>query len=344
VPFGAGEMTSRRGLAATVMSLVLVVGSEGSPTSARHSKKAYSHRVAVLALGDVSGLRSEVARVLSSAGLTVVATSLADAAARGVGYGGSLNPTREEVRRLAAAIGCEVVVLGASSVVERETADPDLRWDAFAGLFLVDGRSGVLLRYQGWQVFGSGRDRAVLQLFSGMSLDVATWPSRLPETGSESGADIANSEAGVYLDFVTQPEGRADVVPPRFFFRPVPKYTKDADRVHANATVELIVEFNADGSYGRIDVERWAGFGLDEAAILAVRSSKFWPARRGGIAMRSRAMLRFNFRFRGDEPLSPVAAIEDRLVAEPPRESDSNPQRSLEIDVADGQPLTKNHH
>ena len=335
-------MTSRRGFAATVMCLVLVIVAEGSPSLARDSKTAYSHRVAVLALGDVSGLRSEVARVLSSAGLTVVAASLADAATRGVGYAGSLNPTREEVRRMAAAIGCEVVVLGASSVVERESPDPDRRWDAFAGLFLVDGRSGALLRYQGWQVLGSERDRAVLQLYSAMSTDVATWPSRLSESGSESGADAANDEAGELLDFVTQPEGRGDVIPPRFFTRPIPAYTMDADRVHATATVELIVEFLSDGSYGRIDVERWAGFGLDEAAIVAVRSSKFWPARRGGIAMRSRAMLRFNFRFRGDEPLSRVAAIGDMLVADARPESDSIPRHPLEIDVADGPSQTRN--
>lgn len=259
----------------------------------------YSPRVAVLGLGGVERLRAETRLVLSAAGATIVADGLADAAARGVGYDGSLNPTRDDVRRLVSAIGAEIVVLGTSSVLERESADPSRRWDAFAGVFLIDGRSGRLLRYRGLSFLDASREAAEARLISAVAAEVATWIDLVRSDGIEV-ADGWNSEDATFVDFVSQPEGSPGLIPPRFFSRPVPDYTPDADRVHATATVELLVEFLADGSYGRIDVARWAGFGLDEASIFAVRSSKFWPARRDGVSVPARAMLRFNFRFRED--------------------------------------------
>ena len=51
-------------------------------------------------------------------------------------------------------------------------------------------------------------------------------------------------------------------------------------------------------SFGPIEVVRWAGFGLDEAARAAVAAATFYPARLGEEPVSARALLRFNFRFR----------------------------------------------
>lgn len=297
-------MTARRGSLTVLVFVVVVLGSVASSQGAESLRSLPKPRVAVMPLGDVGALRSEVTRLLEDSGLIVVAGGLGDAAARGVGYDGSLNPTKDEVRRLAAAIGCEILVLGASSVVERESSDPERRWDAFAGLFLVDGRTGNLVRYQGTQIFARDRDDAERKLRSAVGAEVASWPSRAAEAEAIRLEAPARTADATLLDFVTRPEGTAEDIPPRFFARPVPAYTSDADRVHASATVELLVEFRADGTYGRLDVVRWAGFGLTESAIEAVRAAKFWPARHRGVMRSARAMLRFNFRFRGDEPVS----------------------------------------
>lgn len=287
------------GLVAAVL-LLLVTSSTGAQNV--RSPSDSSPRVAVLGLGGVETLRAEVRRVLADDGATVVADSLADAAARGVGYDGSLNPIRDDVRRLVSAIGVEIVVLGTSSVVERESADPNHRWDAFAAVFLVDGRSGRLLRYRGMVILDATRAAAETRLIAAVAAEVATWIDRVRSDEGTVG-DTRNTEDSAFVDFVSQPEGRSGLIPPRFFSRPVPAYTPDADRAHVTATVELLVEFLADGTYGRIEVVRWAGFGLDESSVAAVRSSKFWPARRDGISIPARAVLRFNFRFLGDEPV-----------------------------------------
>lgn len=259
-----------------------------------------AHRAAVLPLSGFVPLRSEVARLLAGSGVATLDFGLADAASRGVGFNGSLNPTKDEIRRVASAIGCDILVLGTSSVAERESTDPARRWDAFAGLFLVDGRSGNLLHYNGLRYFGSERADVERLLLDAVAVEVKSWSKRirLLDRVIDERPEIGSPES--FLDFVSNPEGSPNEIPPRFFSRPVPAYTTDADRIHATATVELLVEFLADETYGRIELVRWAGFGLDESAIAAVRASKFWPARKNGRLVPARAMLRFNFRFRDD--------------------------------------------
>ena len=66
------------------------------------------------------------------------------------------------------------------------------------------------------------------------------------------------------------------------------------------ATVDLVVEFGADGTIGPVEVSRWAGFGLDEAAAESVRARPFLPATVAGKPVSCRALLRYNFRVRDE--------------------------------------------
>lgn len=270
--------------------------------------------MAVLAIGELPGIREAISEELARGGCTVLDRDLVDAAARGVGYDGSLNPEREDVRRLAAAIGAEVLVLGRASVVERDVPDVSQRWDGFAGLFLVDGRNGNLIWYKGIRSAAASLAQASDALNRAVSAEVREWPGRVAAAGA--GPVVPDPADDGVVDLVSSPDGGGEVIPPRFFSRPRPEYTADADRGHVIATVDLIVEFRSDGTYGRIDVRRWAGFGLDASAISAVRSSRFWPARRQGAGVSARALLRFNFRFR-DQPGPPGASERSVPAARP---------------------------
>jgi hypothetical protein len=149
------------------------------------------------------------------------------------------------------------------------------------------------------------------ELRKGLDETVAGWPAlceaavarrmrgaRADSTaGSEPAADPQAARPDGVVDLVATPDAPG-VTPPRFFKRPAPEFTEDADRAHVVATVDLAVTFEADGTYGPVEVLRWAGFGLDESAISAVRACKFYPARKDGNPVAARALLRFNFRFR----------------------------------------------
>ena len=83
---------------------------------------------------------------------------------------------------------------------------------------------------------------------------------------------------------------------PRAFRHLIPAYPETAAQAEAEATVDVLVDLDATGEVTRVEVARWAGFGLDEATVETVRRLHFFPAMRNGVAIPIRVLLRYNFR------------------------------------------------
>ena len=83
---------------------------------------------------------------------------------------------------------------------------------------------------------------------------------------------------------------------PRPYRRWIPPYPETAARAEAEATVDVLLDLDASGEVTRVEVARWAGFGLDEATVDTVRRLHFFPAMRNGVAVPIRVLLRYNFR------------------------------------------------
>ena len=281
------------GLVRAAIACVLAIHSvgTGSPSQAQTA--------AVLDVGDAA-TRSALADAVGRAGFRIVDIARVDAACRGAGYSGSVNLTLDEAHRLALAVGADVLVLGVASIVERAGSAGRPRFvDAFLGAFLVDGASGRLLSYVGLRGEGPDGDAARARLVGRVGDGISAWATLAAEAeASRLDGTNALPWSPSAIDVGVDTGGDGSVSPPRFFQKPAPRFTDDADRAHAVATVDLLVQFNADGTYGPIEVRRWAGFGLDAEAIDAVRARKFWPARRGNEPVTTRALLRYNFRFR----------------------------------------------
>ena len=58
----------------------------------------------------------------------------------------------------------------------------------------------------------------------------------------------------------------------------------------------MLVDLDAGGEVMRVEVVRWAGFGLDEVTVENVRRLHFFPAMRDGVAIPIRVLLRYKFR------------------------------------------------
>jgi hypothetical protein len=278
-------------------ALRLMAGAALVAALPRDAPAALRPRVAVLAPAGEPWAREATSRALATAGVGgVLDPSLVDAAARGASHDGSLNLTLEDARRLALVTGADALVLSYASIVERESDKPERRHDGFVGLFLVDGRTGRLVRYRGVAAFAESATSARGRIEAAVAQEVGGWGGPLAVLGDPERVEPVRP--AVELDLVASPDPPPGGIPPRFFRRPVPKFTDEADRAHVVATVDLVIHFNADATYGPIEVVRWAGFGLDESAVEAVRSVTFYPARLGGRPVSARALLRFNFRFR----------------------------------------------
>src|SRR3712207_1935958 len=109
--------------------------------------------VAILDFGETeTGQRaaSKLSTALVSgarAGMAVLDRAQSRAAARGIGYSGSLNMTLAEARDLGAAIGCDFFVTGNAQVLRRSSSAAPVYYEAYASIFIVSARTGRLVMW-----------------------------------------------------------------------------------------------------------------------------------------------------------------------------------------------------
>ncbi|HZI17824.1 MAG TPA: TonB family protein [Pyrinomonadaceae bacterium] len=280
--------------------------------------------VAVLDLGATeTGERAagRLAKLLAGAAgetkVSVLNRGLARAAARGVGYAGSLNLTLVEARDLGAAVGCDFYVTGDAQTVRRSSSERAVYFEAYATLFVVGTRTGRLVRWSRPAVEADAPERAEAALLAlldeeaarllasvaeARALEAGGTPSRPPaDSGVTDGAgDSGDSDdsggAGEEVLDLTSGESFKGLREPAPFSRLRPAYTDAASRAEAEATVDVVAEIGADGRVRGVRVVRWAGFGLDEEVAATVRRMNFRPATLDGEPRTARVLLRYNFR------------------------------------------------
>jgi TonB family protein len=276
-------------------------------------------RVAVLDFGETEeGRRAadRVAALLEVAGptkLVLVDRGLARAAARGAGYSGSLNLTLKEARDLGAAIGCDFYMTGDAQTLRRSSLSAQDYQEAYASVFVVSARTGRLVLWDRPAAEGATTEEAAGRLApeltrrAGGSYRVAILRAFEDEEGARRVRAAGDFEEGVgVIDLSTDEETRArvDVRDPVPYRRVRPAYPETAERAGAEATVDAAVEVGADGAVARVEIVRWAGFGLDDAVTATVRRMHFRPATRDGVPVPVRVLMRYNFRKpqKGREP------------------------------------------
>jgi TonB family protein len=263
-------------------------------------------KIAVLDFSETSTgkLASEkVATTLRSIpSLSVVDRDLARAAALGAHYTGSLNLELSAARDLGAAIGCDFFVLGESQTVRRSPSTGSVYFESYAAAFLVSARSGKLIAWERPNVKDStstGAERLLLDLL-GKDETRQRYLIALQKAQED---ERHEREVAVARDTPVIEEGsdesdndKRNFRPPRPYRRLRPIYPESAAVADAEGTVDVLVELDQNGEVKQVEVERWAGFGLDEATVSTVRQLHFSPAIRDGIAIPIRVLLRYNFR------------------------------------------------
>ena len=87
-------------------------------------------------------------RFRSSGELRVADADLSRAAAKGIGYAGSLNLSLGEARDLGAALATEFYVLGDAQTLRRSSFENPVYFESYCSLFLVSSRTGRLLLWE----------------------------------------------------------------------------------------------------------------------------------------------------------------------------------------------------
>jgi TonB family protein len=263
---------------------VAVLDMGGSPTAARVAERL-SKRLASF--------------VLKGTALSVLDRGMSAAAARGVGYAGSLNMTLADARALGAAVGCDFYLAGDAQTIRRSSSARPVYFESYASVFVVSARTGRLVMWDRPAAEAATAEEAEASLLATLERDAATL---------YAGAVAAEAEREERERFEPEPAPAAvidlsadggagsDLREPAPYRSLRPAYTEAASRAEAEATVDVSVEISADGRVGHVEVVRWAGFGLDEEVVSTVRRMNFRPAERDGERVAVRVLLRYNFR------------------------------------------------
>jgi hypothetical protein len=309
--------------AATIPAVLLLLAHSSAHDYPKHIDRAAhvtfqnSPRVALIGFARQRGtnesrhIEEAITEALSRDNrVTLIDQSLVQPALVGIGYDGSINMSKDEARRLAAAIGCDFVIIGKSEALTRSARENESHEEAYAGVMIVDARTGSLAAFDFVSEKGDTREAALAGLVKTLSARASGYVDRIAQfTGAHVTKDSVRDAARLQVEEKIEDipdEGSPRAVgfaPPEFLNRVKPEYTADAELADITATVESMVVFRLNGEVGRVEITRWAGFGLEDSAERAIRQLKFKPAVRDGKPVSVRALIRYNFR-RVSEPIS----------------------------------------
>jgi TonB family protein len=271
------------------------------------SSRAQAIKVSVLDFGPqpIAQRSSDMLRdrFRASGAVQVGDADLGRAAAKGIGYSGSLNLTITEARDLGAALAAEFYIIGDAQTLRRSSFEKPVYFEAYCSIFLVSTHTGKLLFWDRPSFVSDEATRAEALLsqyiadpaFTSRLLAVikkAQDEERIQRTVLVTPVDAVIEEA---------PEDEKTAADqglrfPRPYRRLRPAYPNTAARAEAEAVVDVAVDVGADGEVGEVQIVRWAGFGLDESTVATVRQLHFFPAMKNSAPIPMRVLLRYNFR------------------------------------------------
>jgi TonB family protein len=263
--------------------------------------------LAVLDFGEpnVARLASETfaANLKHETGVIILDREQVRAAARGAGYAGSINLSLGEARDLGAALGCDFFVLGDAQTLRRSPSTGPFYFESYASIFVVSARTGRLVRWERPNFQGATPAIAEQALLAELSSSHADPPYvisiRRAQEDERSERELTVDSHVPIIEEAPDDDRTAAAEGlrlPRPYRRFIPVYPETAARAEAEATVDVLVDLDANGEVMHVEVARWAGFGLDQATVDTVRRLHFFPAMRNGVAIPIRVLLRYNFR------------------------------------------------
>ncbi|MDQ2977188.1 MAG: TonB family protein [Acidobacteriota bacterium] len=238
-------------------------------------------------------------------GLIVLDRDQARTAARGAGYAGSINLSLSEARDLGAALGCDFFVLGDAQTLRRSPSAGPGYFESYSSIFLVSARTGRLVGWERPSFRAATAAAAEQSLLSELGSSNARQRSVLSIHRAQ---EIERVERALTIDLdrqvpvIEEAPDDAKLAEseglrlPKPYRRLVPRYPESAALAEAEAIVDVLIDVDSHGEVTRVEVARWAGFGLDETTIDTVRQLHFFPAMRNGVAVPLRVLLRYNFR------------------------------------------------
>ena len=205
----------------------------------------------------------------------------------------AFNMTTNEAINVALVVGCDFCIFMKTGTQRRASVDAADYFESSAAFYVVSGRTGRLVK---WHLLseksdnGSDAEHRLIQGSSPLKIlfDTITdaWKTERNEAPAPTLEEIPESDSIAGRNFRS----------PVPYKRLKPEYTRTAYLYDVTATVEATVDLDENGRITRLEITRWAGYGLDESVINAIRSMNWRQAERNGKPLPIRFLLRYNFK------------------------------------------------
>ena len=239
-------------------------------------------------------VRENLERELS-ANFRIMDDSLAESVPQSAPDQNIFNLSTENARNFGRALGCSFFVLVKGDTLRRATlSKPDFYIESYAVIYLVSARTGRLTLWK----LASFKAPTAAESEKGLA-------ASLTDLAAEIAANIAaanKKELGE--DDSAKPEELPDensadaknFRSPLPYRRLRPEYTPTASLYNVTATVDATVDLDEQGNIKRVEINRWAGYGLDESVEATIRKMQWRAAERNGKSLPIRVLLRYNFK------------------------------------------------
>ncbi len=229
-----------------------------------------------------------------SSNLRVLDDEMSLAAFRSVKSENAFNLTAAQAKMAAEVIGCDYFLLVRSGTLRRTSIAKPEFYESFVTVFLVDGRSGKLFYWDLKSFEADSPAESERLLFASSGSIAADITGQLEKVRRSSLEPVGSAARIAEVPETGSDEGK-DFRPPMPYKRIKPEYTRKAYLYDIRATVDAAVNIDQNGAVTAVEIERWAGFGLDESVIETVRKMNWRPATRAGKTLPMRVLLRYNF-------------------------------------------------
>jgi hypothetical protein len=249
---------------------------------------AHGQRIAIFTPAPSDQSNAIVERLAESleSKFRVIDSSIARAAFNSVKVDNALNLTADRARSIGAVIGCDHFVLVKAVTTRRTSSAKPKYFEAYAVVYLVNSRTGFLEYWHLESKQGKTPAEAEKLLLQEAASIARAIESKVSQATNETEQDVQFE--------MFDPDSKT-MRPTMPYRRIKPEYTPTAFLYEVAATVEAEASIDEKGVVRRIDIVRWAGFGLDEAVIGAIRQMNWRPGERGGRPLPMRVLLRYNF-------------------------------------------------
>lgn len=284
-----------------------VITASGIPQSVPAQMPERRLAIAVLDFGDTPTGRLTSQKLAENLknyrNISVQDHDQARAASRGAGYSGSINLSLDEARHLGSVLGSDFFLVGDAQTLRRSPSSGPVYFESYASLFLVSSRTGRLITWMRPVFEAATAAAAESALIARLaSPEIGDQLNQLVEQAhrvERSQRELSHTAAVPLIDEAPDDEKVAEAEGlrlPRPYRRFTPAYPESAAKAEVEATVDVLVDLDEEGEVKRVEIARWAGFGLDESTIETVKRLHFFPAKRNGVSVPLRVLLRYNFR------------------------------------------------